>query len=170
MRAGSVCTRAPGQASRRKVSCSQGYLVSRSLFWTLGFFSSLRASEAIHFAAPDSIFCILRAVETAALFSFRLRLPICLNDQFTAFLTKFLLSDDPPIISGKKSRKIWSFVFLSWTASSAIKTKPARFTNSSSRLHHSFAFATANGVLSNRFPQDPSTTSHESKSRTHLSI
>src|SRR5213593_701880 len=152
------------------MGCSLRYLLPRSLFWTWGLFSSRRASEATHFALPDSIFCILSAVDTAALLRLRSRFPICLNDQLTAFLTKFLLSEAPPIIKGRKSRKAWSFAFLSWTASSAISTNPARFSYSASRLHHSLAFATANGVLSKRFPQQPSTTSHESNSRTHFSI
>src|SRR6266571_4056508 len=143
-----------------------GYLFSRSRFKTWGLFSSRKASEATHFAVPESILCILIAVDTAALLSLRLRFPICLSAQLTAFLTKFLSSDAPAIMSGRKSMNSLSFARLSWTASSAINTKPALFTNSSSRLHHSLAFATANGVLSNRVPQEPSTISHESKSRT----
>src|SRR5438128_6386102 len=159
------------EPSVKRVSLALGVTyVPRSLFWTCGLFSSRRASEATHFALPDSIFCIFSAVDTAALLSLRLRFPICLNDQLTAFLTEFLLSPAPSIIIGRKSRKTWSFAFLSWTASSAINTNTALFSNSASRLHHSLALATANGVLSKRFPQQPSTTSHESKSRTHFSI
>src|SRR2546428_9380438 len=172
-------TSRPGLTFQRKSGgCGQhcgcyarsGYLFSRSLFLTRRLFSSRKASEAIHSAAPDAVFWIFKAVDTAALLRLRLRFPICLRYQLTAFWTQFLLSEAPAIMSGRKSRNSLSFACLSWTASSAIKTKPALFTNSSSRLHHSLAFATANGVLSNRFPQEPSTTSHESKSRTHLSI
>src|SRR5437773_6664389 len=68
------------------------------------------------------------------------------------------------MMRGRNSRKVLSDTFLSWTASSAISTKPALFTYSSRLIDHSRAFPTANGVLSKRFPQLPSTTSHESKS------
>src|SRR5207247_7693676 len=71
-------------------------------------------------------------------------LPICLSAQFTAFLTKFRSSEDSLMMRGRNSRKVLSDTFLSWTASSAISTKPALFTYSFRLFVHSLAFPIAN--------------------------
>ena len=55
---------------------------------TAELLSSRSASEAIQWAERDSIALISRAVSIADAFRRELRLPICLNAQFTAFLTK----------------------------------------------------------------------------------
>ncbi len=49
--------------------------------------SSRRASEATHLALLESSLQISSAAWMAILFRARLRLPICLNAQLTAFLT-----------------------------------------------------------------------------------
>ena len=59
---------------------------------------------------------------------------------------------------------------LRWTAAHAMSANAARFSNSGSRALHSTALSSANGVRSNRLPQTPSQTSHESRSATHASI
>src|SRR5207245_11610502 len=125
---------------------------------------------ATHFADLESESRSLEQVLIAAAFKTEFLFPICLRAQFTAFFTKLRSSEASRTIRGRKSRNVLSAAFLSCTASSAIRTNPALLTYSSFLLDHSCSFLTASSVLSNRFPQEPSTISHESKSATHFSI
>ncbi len=139
-------------------------------FLTARLVSSRKASEAIQRAEGFPSARISFASRMAFLFSARFRFPIWRNAQLTAFLTKFLSSLAPRLRWGKNLPKTLSGAALSWTASVAIMTKPARRTNSRSSLHHRTALATAYRVLSNNTPQHESHTAQLSKSFAHRSI
>src|SRR5712692_11525189 len=113
------------------------------VFSELACCSSLRASAATHLAALESDLAICFAVRTAALLRAVFLLAICLKAQFTAFFTKFLWSEASLMINGRNRTKVSFDAFLSWNASSAISTKPARLMYSSGLRHHSMAFRMA---------------------------